>query len=150
VSAEFEVLWRDDDELVIRAIGGDSAAVRRFSYVRRGSELLLTDGHGYWSIPIGGASGPARHLVNNVMAGRAARPTTIDGRVTSQMPGKVLDVRARQGDEVKQGDVLLVLEAMKMEHAITAPFAGRVAYLTLTIGERVMPGDLLAEIEPAP
>jgi biotin carboxyl carrier protein len=66
------------------------------------------------------------------------------------MPGKVLDVRVAQGDTVSAGQTLLVLEAMKMEHAITAPFAGTVARLTLASGERVMPGDLLAEIEPLP
>jgi acetyl/propionyl-CoA carboxylase alpha subunit len=135
-----EILWQGDNELAVATETG----ARRFSYVRRGNELLLTDGHGYWIVTSGGAGGPAR----DPQAGTEARPTSIDGRVMSQMPGKVLDVRVKQGDTVAQGDVLLVLEAMKMEHAMTAPLTGVVKHLTLKPGARVMPGELLAEIEP--
>jgi biotin carboxyl carrier protein len=42
------------------------------------------------------------------------------------MPGAVLAVRVALGDEVEEGEVLLVVEAMKMEHALAAPFAGTV------------------------
>jgi acetyl/propionyl-CoA carboxylase alpha subunit len=140
-----DVLWRDDSEIVVRMAGENGAAiVRRFSYVRRGNELLLSDGYGYWRLAVGEAPGRLPHS-----GGRQGGPPT-SGVVTSQMPGKVLDVRVKQGDTVAQGDVLLVLEAMKMEHAMTAPIAGVVKLLTLVPGERVMPGALLAEIEPAP
>jgi biotin carboxyl carrier protein len=138
--SELEIVWRDDSELAVAT----EAGVRRFSYLRRGNELLLTDGSAYWTIAVGEA--PRR---NPHSGGRQGSPPTSDGRVTSQMPGKVLDVRVKQGDTVAQGDVLLVLEAMKMEHAMTAPIAGTVKSLAHEAGARVMPGELLAEIEPA-
>jgi len=140
--SNFEIVWRDDTELLVR----DGEHIRRFSYVRRGSDLLLTDGHSYWTFTVGAAT--SRQMTGGTDA--AATGVVASGRILSQMPGKVIDVRVRPGDTVGKGDVLLVLEAMKMEHAIVAPLPGTVAHLTLTVSERVMPGDLLAEIEPLP
>jgi acetyl-CoA/propionyl-CoA carboxylase, biotin carboxylase, biotin carboxyl carrier protein len=141
--SELEILWRDETELAVRV--GDEA--RRYSYVRRGTELLLTDGRAYWTIRREGAPSPSAHS-QQPSGGRQGGPPT-SGRVLSQMPGKVLDIRVGEGDTVAQGDVLLVLEAMKMEHAITAPLAGVLKQLAVETGQRVMPGALLAEIDPA-
>ena len=64
------------------------------------------------------------------------------------MPGKVTAVDVSQGDKVAKGQRLLTLEAMKMEHALTAPFEGTVAELSATAGAQVSEGTLLVRVEP--
>ena len=65
------------------------------------------------------------------------------------MPGTVISVHVKQGDTVARGDVLAIMEAMKMEMLITAPCAGTVLALHCTAGQQVQIKHLLAEIEPA-
>lgn len=72
------------------------------------------------------------------------------GDLTAPMPGKVLSVAVSKGDVVKSGQLLLVLEAMKMEHSITAPHAGTVVELFFTAGEQVTEGAALLAIETEP
>jgi biotin carboxyl carrier protein len=62
------------------------------------------------------------------------------------MPGTVLRVDVREGDEVEAHQALLVLEAMKMEHPLTAPFDGRVERVAARAGAGVQAGDLLVEL----
>jgi propionyl-CoA carboxylase alpha chain len=69
------------------------------------------------------------------------------GSLVSPMPGVVRKVLVRVGDRVEAGAVLLVLEAMKMEQAVTAPAAGRVAGLAAREGDQVEAGRVLAVIE---
>ncbi len=68
------------------------------------------------------------------------------GSVEAPMSGTVAKVNVAAGDEVKAFQVLLVMEAMKMEHAIVAPYQGTVAALHARPGQRVTAGDVLAEI----
>jgi acetyl-CoA/propionyl-CoA carboxylase, biotin carboxylase, biotin carboxyl carrier protein len=77
---------------------------------------------------------------------RVARPS---GSLEAPMPGTVLIVRVKDGDAVEAGDVLIVLESMKMELSITAPHAGVVTDLSLSPGERVELGATLAVVIPA-
>ena len=65
------------------------------------------------------------------------------------MPGKVTAVEVAAGDEVAKGQRLLTLEAMKMEHALTAPFDGSIAELNARPGDQVSEGQLLVKLEPA-
>ena len=67
-------------------------------------------------------------------------------RITAPMPGAVLRLDVGEGDEVEERAVLLVLEAMKMEHPVWAPFAGRVAHVACRAGQQVAAGDLLIEL----
>jgi len=62
------------------------------------------------------------------------------------MPGVVLAVRAADGDQVQRGQILIVLEAMKMEHALSAGGDGKVTELRVKAGDRVREGDLLLKI----
>ena len=62
------------------------------------------------------------------------------------MPGSIVDISVKQGDLIKEGDVLLVLEAMKMENEITAPRSGTVRAVHVKVGDNVDSGDLLVEI----
>jgi 3-methylcrotonyl-CoA carboxylase alpha subunit len=68
--------------------------------------------------------------------------------LTAPMPGTVTVVKAAVGDEVAEGQSLLVVEAMKMEHVIAAPFAGTVTELDVTAGSTVAMDQVLAVVEP--
>jgi len=71
------------------------------------------------------------------------------GAILAPMPGKVIAVEVEQGQAVTKGQKLLTLEAMKMEHTLTAPFDGTVAGLDATAGQQVQVDALLAKIEEA-
>src|SRR3546814_17155806 len=72
-----------------------------------------------------------------------------DGAILSPMPGKIIAVDVSAGDAVIKGQKLLTLEAMKMEHTLTAPFDGLVAELNASPGAQVQVEALLARIEAA-
>ncbi|MDF8333657.1 acetyl/propionyl/methylcrotonyl-CoA carboxylase subunit alpha [Novosphingobium cyanobacteriorum] len=72
-----------------------------------------------------------------------------NGAILAPMPGKVISVDVAAGQAVTKGQKLLVLEAMKMEHALTAPFDGTVAELTVEAGAQVQVDALLARVEKA-
>lgn len=67
-------------------------------------------------------------------------------KVASPMPGKILDVKAKVGDAVKKGQVILILEAMKMENEVVAPEDGTVASIDVAAGATVEAGDTLATL----
>ena len=68
-------------------------------------------------------------------------------QVTSPMPGTILDVKVAQGAAVKKGDVLMILEAMKMENEIMCPCDGKVASIHTSKGAAVESGSLLCVIQ---
>jgi 3-methylcrotonyl-CoA carboxylase alpha subunit len=70
-----------------------------------------------------------------------------DGDILSPMPGKIIAVEVTQGQSVTKGQKLLTLEAMKMEHSLTAPFDGVVAELNAVAGAQVQVEALLVRIE---
>jgi acetyl-CoA/propionyl-CoA carboxylase biotin carboxyl carrier protein len=70
-------------------------------------------------------------------------------RVTAPMPGKVLDVLVREGQQVAAGDALVILEAMKMETVASADAAGTVTRVHVATGTMVEPGQVLVELELA-
>lgn len=72
-----------------------------------------------------------------------------DGAIIAPMPGKVIAVDVAEGDTVTAGQRLMVLEAMKMEHALTAPFDGTVTELSASEGGQVQVEAVLAVVEPA-
>jgi len=106
---------------------------------------------------VGGASAPVKSLSANVpkvtnpapvapapqapVQPQAANPVTGGETVTAPMPGKVLRVVKGEGTPVKNGDVVMILEAMKMENEITAPADGTVKQIAAKEGAAVNPGD---------
>ena len=81
-------------------------------------------------------------------APKAAAPAGAQGSVvvTAPMPGKILAVKANAGQAVKKGDVIMVLEAMKMENDIVAPQDGTVATINAAVGDSVESGATLATL----
>ena len=79
-------------------------------------------------------------------APKAVAPAGAQGSVKIQapMPGKILAVKANAGQAVKKGEVVLVLEAMKMENEIVAPQDGTIAGVNVAVGGQVEAGDVLA------
>ena len=69
-----------------------------------------------------------------------------DGGMTAPMPGKILEVKVADGQTVEAGELLLVMEAMKMEHRIVAPTDGVVAKVNFSMGDQVQQGDVLVEM----
>jgi 3-methylcrotonyl-CoA carboxylase alpha subunit len=75
-------------------------------------------------------------------------PSASEGGLTSPLPGVVVAVKVELGQRVSSGDVLMVIEAMKMEHSIAAPYAGTVKAIHFASGQRVPEGSKLLEVTP--
>ena len=67
-------------------------------------------------------------------------------KINAPMPGKILGIKANAGQAVKKGQVILVLEAMKMENEIVAPQDGTVASINVSVGEQVEAGAVIATL----
>ena len=78
----------------------------------------------------------------------APAPTGSEGsaKVTSPMPGNILDIKVNVGDKVEANQCVVVLEAMKMENEIVTPSAGTVASVNVTKGQTVASGDVLITV----
>ncbi len=80
-------------------------------------------------------------------ADRRASGADSDGMILSPMPGRVIAVEVALGDRVKKGQRLVVIEAMKMEQGLVAPFDGIITELKATVDAQVSEGALLAKVE---
>jgi len=92
--------------------------------------------------------GETHHLEIMVAGGTHDDEAAAMGALFTPMPGKVVDVRVREGDIVKKGECLLVLEAMKMEHSIQAGMDARVDAVHVATGDQVDEGAVLLRLEP--
>ncbi|MCD8360386.1 MAG: biotin/lipoyl-binding protein [Acidaminococcaceae bacterium] len=74
----------------------------------------------------------------------AAKPVAAGAAtISAPMPGKVLEVKVKVGDAVKAGDVIMVLEAMKMQNEIMAPADGTISDVRVSAGQAVNTGDIM-------
>ncbi|MQY09435.1 acetyl/propionyl/methylcrotonyl-CoA carboxylase subunit alpha [Actinomadura macrotermitis] len=131
-----------DAEPVAAALDGDTLTYggRTLAYAR------ARDGDTLWLGRDGATWALTEHVRADEQGGTAA---TGDGVLRSPMPGTVLAVKAAEGDKVDEGQPLVVVEAMKMEHTVTAPVAGVVARLPVRAGAQVALDAVLAVIEEA-
>ncbi len=97
-------------------------------------------------------SAPVQAAVPQAPAATVSAPASADAvpadstQVKAPMPGTILSVAVAKGDTVKEGDVLCILEAMKMENEIKSPCAGTVTAVGVSKGATVNSGDLIAAI----
>ena len=80
-------------------------------------------------------------------AGSGAAGPASDGALRAPMPGKIVATPAKPGDAVTKGQPVVVLEAMKMEHALVAPFDGVVGEIGVSVGDQVSADAVLATVE---
>lgn len=107
-------------------------------------DVTVEEGAGVAAAPV--AQAPAAKAA--APAPKPAAPAGPQGgvKVSAPMPGKILAVKAAVGAAVKKGDVLLILEAMKMENEVVAPQDGTVASVNVSEGAMVESGDVLATL----
>jgi 3-methylcrotonyl-CoA carboxylase alpha subunit len=126
----------------------------------RAEVAVAMGGHVYNAVPAEGAEpmwhdGETHILFANGQAWSFSAPRfegaamagAGDGIIIAPMPGMVTALAVRAGQAVRRGEVLLVLEAMKMENSLAAPFDGVVASLEVALGAQVREGAVLARIE---
>lgn len=65
----------------------------------------------------------------------------------SHIPGTVLQISVKEGQEVKEGDLLLILQAMKMDNKLMAPFSCKIKKISVTQGDKIPKGTLMIELE---
>ncbi|MFQ5894287.1 MAG: biotin/lipoyl-binding protein [Nitrospinota bacterium] len=128
------VLWEGGEEVAFE-VGG---RVVRARVERRGEERRIRLGGESYRLKVPGESARGEGLLSVPGA----------GTLTSSLPGRVVEVRVREEQVVEAGAILLVVEAMKMEHFFRAEAPGRVVRLHVSAGDDVTPGDPLIELAP--
>lgn len=115
--------------------------------VEHGEAQLLSEYEAIAPAAPAPAAAPAQAAAPAPAAAPAAPAVTAAGEtVAAPMPGTIVDVKVSQGQAVKAGDVLLILEAMKMENEVMAPKAGTVAQVVTQKGAKVDTGAPLVVI----
>ncbi|OIV36074.1 acetyl/propionyl-CoA carboxylase subuit alpha [Mangrovactinospora gilvigrisea] len=147
----FEVVVGGGEPSAVRAgLDGGVLAVERDG-VRREFSLAVDDGSGVVWLGREGWAWPVRAF-DAVDAGAGASGAGTagagGGRLLAPMPGTVGVLKAAEGDLVAEGQTVLVVEAMKMEHPVVAPVAGRLVELRVRAGARVAMDEVLAVVEP--
>ncbi|MDP7325744.1 MAG: acetyl/propionyl/methylcrotonyl-CoA carboxylase subunit alpha [Qipengyuania citrea] len=113
---------------------GERDAAHATGFVEDARTVVFADGQGF------------EFALESRGSGAAAAGS---GAILAPMPGKVIAVDVAEGDRVTAGQRLMVLEAMKMEHALTAPFDGTVTELSAATGGQVQVEAVLCVVEPA-
>jgi geranyl-CoA carboxylase alpha subunit len=165
--AELHLRHGDAKSVVhVRPTGGRGYDVGLAGKGQVASVRILASGDGHCRFEAGGLAARAGYAVDGEMLyldldghqlslaeepsyAEARREAMGDGQLLAPMAGRIVAVRAASGAQVAKGDILVVLEAMKMEHEIRAGIDGTVAEVRVSEGDQVMPRQLLAAVEPA-
>lgn len=92
---------------------------------------------------VAATSTPKEHQQQEV---KKAQPVSSGESITAPMPGTITNILVKEGDNVKKGQVLAILEAMKMENEIVAPHDGAVKAISVDKGQNVNPGETLLKM----
>lgn len=88
-----------------------------------------------------------RKPANTVMEPVKINPVSSGSKITAPIPGVILSLNVKVGDTIKENDLVLVLEAMKMENSIVSEKSGVVSAIHISIGQQVLQGDVMIELE---
>ncbi|HWT50390.1 MAG TPA: biotin/lipoyl-containing protein, partial [Mycobacterium sp.] len=108
---------------------------REYRWAEADRHLWIADERGTWHL-----REAEEHKIHRAVGDRQAE-------VLSPMPGSVIAVQVTSGADVTEGDVVVVVEAMKMEHSLTAPVSGRVEVM-VSVGDQVKVDQVLARLIP--
>ncbi len=149
---EIPVKVREDEGALIVRAGGVLYRVELPPEEERVSGMQISVDYRPFTVEWEGSLAPGAPTVSRKPAGStpaagAAKRTAPSGAVTAQIAGRIVRVNVKPGDAVKAGDVLLILEAMKMENEIKAPKDGTVKEVLVSEGARVSEGDALVVIQ---
>lgn len=89
------------------------------------------------------AAAPAAAPIAAAPAVQAAPVASGATKIEAPMQGKIVGIKVNVGDSVGEGDVVIILEAMKMENEVVSPAAGKVASVNVTVGQQVNAGDIM-------
>jgi biotin carboxyl carrier protein len=120
------------DRIMVRSATGSNSAVA----VKNGDKTHVSYRGQYY-------------VVEPVKAARALAGKDHSGDLISLMPGAVVEVFVVVGQSVAKGDRVVILEAMKTQQTFVAPFNGKIAKVTVSKGEQVAEGLVMAVVEPA-
>jgi acetyl/propionyl-CoA carboxylase alpha subunit len=149
-------LQSDQTQISARVEGDHAIVVRRhvhlqpngagwsvtLSYANHAATILV-DGHGAYVIEAGEAwRYPFARAISDIDAHDAG------DELKANLPGKIVSVTSQSGQAIKKGEVLIVLEAMKMEHSLAAPRDGVIAEMLVAIGRQVRAGEILLRLAP--
>ena len=131
------------------------AAVMRVTSGRAGGELIVRDGdrvQRLFAVAAGETTWVFQDGVVHEIAAEGGdarrRGAHAQGTLTAPMPATVVEIKVSAGDSVKRGDILIVLEAMKMELPVRAPGDGRVTAIRCRPGDLVQPDTSLIDLAP--
>jgi excisionase family DNA binding protein len=140
--------WRPNAPAAVRVrVGEDERRIELTAPQSQASPTIAIVG-GIAYVDVEGQSVEVRLAMPPSVEEAVRHAASTDGHASlvAPMPGRVIAVRAVEGQEVDQHAALVVIEAMKMEHAVTSPFAGRVNRVLVREGDQVQRGDLLMEV----
>jgi 3-methylcrotonyl-CoA carboxylase alpha subunit len=152
-----QVTYRDADWLFNLPASADTHPVRLSLMSQQGTDFSIKLGDTAWhgSVRRDGdvfhvfTGGAHYALAYNDPMAHAGETEAEGGRLTAPMPGKVVAVLAEKGKDVKKGDALVIMEAMKMEHTISAPHDGVVEDVLYAVGDQVADGAPLLAFRAA-
>lgn len=149
-------LQSDQTQISARVEGDHAIVVRRHVHLQPNgagwsvtlsyadhAATILVDGHGAYVIEAGEAwRYPFARATSDIDAHDAG------DELKANLPGKIVSVTSQSGQAIKKGEVLIVLEAMKMEHSLAAPRDGVIAEMLVAIGRQVRAGEILLRLAP--
>jgi biotin carboxyl carrier protein len=145
---EFPVTVKDDGAHKTVNAGGVNYRVQLPAPGERASGMSVLVDYRPFTFEYEGRLGGGPAAREPRTGGAAAAPRAgVKGGIAAQIAGRIISVKVKAGDAVNQGDVLLLLEAMKMENEIKATASGVVKEVLVTEGQRVTEGDTLVVVE---